>query len=63
MEEKRGKDMRNVDYNPNAAITKYRRKHPEKVKQWRTNEKINGLRREGYTIISPDGVVYEPIEQ
>ena len=55
--------MRNPDYNPNAAITKYRRSHPEKVQQWRINEKINGLRKQGYTVISPEGVVYEPMAQ
>lgn len=31
----------------------YRRRHPERVKQWNINKSINLLRKNGYTIIPP----------
>lgn len=54
--------MRNPDYDPNAAITRYRRRHPEKVRQWRIAENINFLRKHGYTVIAPDAMEASPHE-
>lgn len=33
----------------------YRKKHPEKVAQWRNNTYVRWLLRHGYSIIAPDG--------
>lgn len=31
----------------------YRRRHPEKVKQWNINKAVNLLKKNGFTIIPP----------
>lgn len=48
-----GASSRGYDWQQYAK--EYRKKHPEKVKQWNINKAVNMLRREGFTVIPPNG--------
>lgn len=40
-------------YDWNQYAREYRKKHPEKVKQWNINKAVNMLKREGFAVLPP----------